>query len=940
MQCDIVNRQCCSKWSVCLTKLKLNRADLKAICCPDCDEYISYGCSDLRETVNNGLIKISELLYQKINSPKDFKIIFFIGAGASASSGVSISKNTKQFFIDKFKRKNYGSLFRRSIENIKDYIDNKYGAIPEVRLKISQVLSEISTIDKLADENVTMEIVLAIAQYLLDKEEVIKKLSKEFPDRNDPKMPSMGYEILAHLAKHGFIDAFVSMNYDEFLEKSLADEIGEDDIFQIVSDEDFEKAHYLEKKGLLEEKIKIFKPHGTISSQHLMKFDIQDVVALSETKYKYLKNLLDDNDTRLIFLGYRNNDIDMKRLLEDVAFTKGINNNNTIFWIYRASLTTNPYSSGIYEVLSKSRSLENQIIFPPDSSVFDDFLIKLVEAINSKIHQRDSISNLLLLTRHKIRRLLFGKNILEESFKNKFILEVLIYALKAQGAFYQGSLLDCQRLKNYSKKLENESTNVKPLLDVLKKGILKEFRSNLLVLKPHNLDDLTNNLKEIFGSHFLLNQADKDEFKTLLLELIKRFDIDINTKSRMIYLLFNDAKPIKNYLDLINETRNIIRDESLKNDGDIRIVTETGDWLLEDGIRQILEEFQNKQGVKILISDRNIKESTLFDSAKIWYIEAELKNLNIINIRCLPSEEHDAHMTIGSNKAVYFIRRERSATISPGLIANKSDINMLKSKFDDIWHNALSIELKNFWSPFIQEGGTITVGTEGADLYGLEKSLLGKRELISTKDFRGAYSILTFLSRLTYEKIKQQFIYTYEPTSLQLDQNQNYIIIGGSDYNLLTGKAWGLLKARTEDWNNKEVIQRGFVFRKGIYGDEKDNSKNIFIERTTIGDIGIRDYEEQAFEFYEYNDTNNWSLVIKAKHPFNTNKTLLIIAGFDGFATENSAYFLISNQFQGEIEKINHIYNKYGNVEALLKINMKSITQEITVEKARPIVQI
>ena len=944
MYCDDEIKRCCTQWEECKTKWPLRFQKERTICCPGCEKYVSYDCQELRETIGWGVKQISQLLYQKIKNPQDIKIIILIGAGASVSSGILPSQDIKNAFIEEFKGKRVEGVLKKTIQDIKSEIDRDFAHIPEVREKIVKVLSEVVKIEDLFEEKITLEIILAIASRIIRRDSVVTKLSKEFPDRQAQKMPSIGYEILAHLAKHGFIDAIISMNFDEILERSLDDEIGEDGIFQIVSDEDFERTDYLEKKGLLEGKFKVFKPHGTVSAKHLMKFDIKNVVELSPIKYLSLKQMLVDDNTHIIFIGYKNNDIDMRRLLGEVARTKGTHTNNNIYWIIRASKTTNPYISGIYDVLRESESLDNHIVYPSTNPVFDTFLTDIAEEINTTIKEKDGIDNLLLLTRHKIRRLCFGNKMLEETFANKFKLEVLLYALKAKGAFYKGSLLDCQRISNYSTKLAKEKINAKSLLGQLENDILREIRGNLLIIGPVNLDELLEKTERLFGSHFILNSNEREEFKKLILELLRSFNIDITSKSRIIKFLFRSGRPIKNLLDLVNETKIIIDEEGKKENGEIRIITEVGEWLMQNDTKQLVNNFKNKEEFKVLVSDKKDKTASLFDNTIAADVDNELMKINVDNIRYIPSEEHYAHMTIGSNSAIYFMRKERSTNIAPVLVNDASDVSELKCRFNTLWEAALGNELRSFWLPFIREGAIIAIGTREIDFNGSykESDRLRKRWLIGTKDFNAAYSIVTFLSRWTSEYIERRVLTPFEEISIE--SNQNYIMIGGPDVNRLTGKVWGLLKTKTGDWNNIEPLKRGFVFLEDAEKMKKEKARNIFYEKSgDPGAIGIVDYETSPPKLYRYNfKSNDLGIIIKAPNPLNKEKTVLLVMGFSGPGTENSVYFLINNNVQGEIANLNKVYNKNKAVEALLKIDMQNDDhpRKGKVILERPVVQI
>jgi len=80
----------------------------------------------------------------------------------------------------------------------------------------------------------------------------------------------LGYELLAHLLKHRFLDAIISMNFDELLDQSLDDELGAGEYTRIVSDRDCVNVN---SDVASAEYIPLYiKLHGTASEPESLRF--------------------------------------------------------------------------------------------------------------------------------------------------------------------------------------------------------------------------------------------------------------------------------------------------------------------------------------------------------------------------------------------------------------------------------------------------------------------------------------------------------------------------------------------------------------------------------------------------------------------------------------------------------------------------------------------
>jgi hypothetical protein len=128
------------------------------------------------------------------------QIIVVVGAGASnAAAALPTGKETAQFLRDEM-TKGFGPAGERLIA---DEID---------RLALQFNL----------DEGDFETILFALSKF--NKPTLLQRLGSVFGRRYHPWL---GYEILAHCLKHRFIDAIINFNFDEILDQSIMDEVGE-----------------------------------------------------------------------------------------------------------------------------------------------------------------------------------------------------------------------------------------------------------------------------------------------------------------------------------------------------------------------------------------------------------------------------------------------------------------------------------------------------------------------------------------------------------------------------------------------------------------------------------------------------------------------------------------------------------------------------------------
>ena len=128
-----------------------------------------------------------------------------------------------------------------------------------------------------------------IAKYY-DPDEVKEVLKQIY---NIKFRPNLSFEIVAHLTKHGFIDAIINYNFDELMDKAIDSEIGPGTYYRVISESDSTPLSDIVIDGRIKVPLYI-KPHGTASNQRSIPLDPtqeEDRVILPSI-IKLMENLL------------------------------------------------------------------------------------------------------------------------------------------------------------------------------------------------------------------------------------------------------------------------------------------------------------------------------------------------------------------------------------------------------------------------------------------------------------------------------------------------------------------------------------------------------------------------------------------------------------------------------------------------------------------------
>jgi hypothetical protein len=486
------------------------------------------------------------------------------------------------------------------------------------------------------------------------------------------KIPPLGHEIIAHFINHGLIDHVVSFNFDEYLEVSLDDEIGEDAYEWVRSKHIFQKlAEDLEfGTSKLPTNPLLIKPHGTISYPATIRPTFETVQQFEEEKEDLITRVLTASSAMLI-LGFSCPDPDFQKVLKNLI----LSNHKKIFWV-----DTKKDFQTKNEMFKFAKSiLQNNCVFIRDN--IDSFLVRLADRLHEKYTERYPA-----ITRHKLRDY-FGEWAALKSVKDWFRLETIIYAIKTRGMFSLEGLLTCKRIDNYCIKMAKKSTKIKDIFEgISNSGIIRknyEIKSAEAYYIPIFNSDKTIS-KEILRTFSVQDQNGEKEklLRKLIAELMRDFDFDFGRIDNYLYLKFYEPKIIESYEELYRFTQKIVG--SAKEE--ISIITETGEWILREKFKPVFEGIKKKRiKIKLVIAEIGPKDDshTKVQKKKLGQLKSFFP-ADSLTVKYLPWDEHNVHMTINEKgSGIYFHRKYKSPIFTPIYIGekNEKDCRILKDEF-------------------------------------------------------------------------------------------------------------------------------------------------------------------------------------------------------------------------------------------------------------------
>lgn len=206
---------------------------------------------------------------QRPTAETEPRIVLVLGAGASVSSGLPLWSSVKL-------QRSIVEIAEKHFREEKHFLKEAWARLgPSIGLpspdwergthEAREALLERGLLDRLC--------AVACADLVL-RDKVLDELQRWFaPWTTEPEVPAsniagpppqLGYELIAHMLKHGFIDHIVTFNFDELLDRAIQNELAPEDYVHITSD------HHVSAE--FPTKPHVVKVHGTISRRETIRF--------------------------------------------------------------------------------------------------------------------------------------------------------------------------------------------------------------------------------------------------------------------------------------------------------------------------------------------------------------------------------------------------------------------------------------------------------------------------------------------------------------------------------------------------------------------------------------------------------------------------------------------------------------------------------------------
>jgi hypothetical protein len=550
---------------------------------------------------------------------------------------------------------------------------------------------------------------------------VREKVSEKFVDRHPTVL---GYELLAHLVKHRFVDAVISFNFDELLDQSLDDELGTRGYRRLVSDRDcVEVVHDPDESDYLPLYIKL---HGTAAEPDSIRLTRDAYYRLPQKLMGVVRGLLDSEMTVIANIGSAMNGFDLHRLLRipeeleiyDLSF-------ESLSPDVRKEITDERVDPKPDSILGGEEREEPTFKFLPDEFTSraaqpgsDEWLSHLADMIEKRSGKNGAPANLHALVRfrsvhrHEAIAALLGQDLAlrrreddaeqsrrkrVEYLRRRTIVELAFSGAKSRGLAQvswlavdrSGAYYDLYRRAGRGTARQWNWSALRGAAGLSGNKWLPDVVESQEKLcgedpPPTRTEDGDWNLRQFdpaalaehvgmkIGKNMVHERA---VLREALENLQLGSEVEIQgTEDQVCSKAFDDPLTLPTITALRVFTSSLLRD--LKPEDEVYISCETGEWLLEDS--EIREDLLRQNTVVVL---------TAFDFKRE---KLDQRYEGRLTFKAISPWRHNRHMTIvcsGSapSRAVYFARRLRSPLITPVYLKTAKDAARVKLTFDLMW---------------------------------------------------------------------------------------------------------------------------------------------------------------------------------------------------------------------------------------------------------------
>lgn len=650
-------------------------------------------------------------------------VVVVLGAGASLWSGMPLWKWLKNPIVD---------VIRTSLGGLDVFVDEAWRKLPASIGYMERSWTPSERFEKLLKNASLDEICSVACEYDVVRDRIRDKLRNVYTQVYDfatsaGALPQLGYELLAHLLKHGFIDHIITFNFDELLDTALANEMpGE---YDLITSE-----HQL-PASLEPVRPRVFKLHGTISADGSLRFTSRQTGILSYEMVSLLDATLFGSNSHsedgsaerrvhVISLGYSWRDPDFARWAVSRA--------NRI-----ESLTVVDLEGEAAQELRSRVARDNSpacstlcvrgiaardIASTPAAPVSTDHLLwALWNRVEAKLKHEGS--PFIPASRHIILGSVFrprnppngepdrdeflrdprgNLNFMNQhDCKKRFRIEVLLHLAKCKGMVCASVMAGHTRINQYYQKLASKQAGRCDPMEELQKIIAQSPYPDVketYLSTAKALDDLVKHFMdgdefsvlnvpvprfdESTGKVIVKSEPAQDFFCEHVTRIFEAPEVEVvHEPARRGQWLFRDAKPLDSYLALQLQTRKLLQ----KSWTHLLVVAESGSWLTTKEIYAILKRAGGQRILLLEASTEQLGEWHLrtqigTDLKESWAWLRKNQGLAITH-GYLSWWQHNRHLTLAVDLksdgcfagGIYFRRELKASRIAPVYVADASD---------------------------------------------------------------------------------------------------------------------------------------------------------------------------------------------------------------------------------------------------------------------------
>jgi hypothetical protein len=559
-----------------------------------------------------------------------------------------------------------------------------------------------------------------------DQRRVRDKLAERYGMRHPTLLV---YEVLAHLLKHRYLDAIISFNFDELLDQSLDDELGKDEYARIVSERDCGGLQLDPDQP--DYRPLYIKMHGTASEPESLRFTRESYYWTPKPIVNAVEELLDTDNLTLMNLGCRLAGFDFhhllrmprdmtiyhlnpqpleKRMRKDIQRYRSARSGKPRLAVRHCTPKTQP---GKKAKKSVRRKFEKKFL-PEAMLEVTEELRKATKKVSSPPHWR-------AVGRHQVvatvpdRHLMRNPKHYAEYLRRRTVLELALASAKNRGVLSSSSLVSerCGRYYElYAQAARRAHRTPVSWPTMCAAGGLIEakyapdsYYARKVVCKkgthpaPTKRDPWSEHrLPEIDPrrmAEFVLGEIDASRWPRegkldpksrrtleLLVKTITRLKDDheleiLSLDDRICSKVFVAPRVLATYTTFKTWTSKMVEK---KDFNELRVVAETGGWLLDDRHVDRLKQ----------LGERKLKVLVAFD---VHAEGLDDKYGDTLDLQLIPWWRHNRHMRLACRndvpiRAVYYARRQRTSMITPVALRQGADLKRLDLSFQNLWEEA------------------------------------------------------------------------------------------------------------------------------------------------------------------------------------------------------------------------------------------------------------